>query len=179
MQPDGPHSHWHTDVSYINIDGTFYFLTSVLDGYSRYIVHHELREGQKEVDVEIVIQKALEKFPGEKPRIISDNGSQFTPRDFKQFVRLVGLTHVRTSPYYPQSNGKLERWHGSLKQECIRPACPATIEEARRRVAEYVEQYNHARLHSAIGYITPADKLNGLEKEIFSECDRKLEEARQ
>lgn len=179
VQPDGPHKHWHVDVSYINIDGTFYFLTSVLDGYSRYIVHHELREAQKEIDVEIVIQRALEKVPGERPRIISDNGSQFTARDFKQFVRLLGITHVRTSPYYPQSNGKLERWHGSLKQECIRPACPATIEDARRRVLDYVNRYNHQRLHSAIGYVTPADKLNGLEQVIFNERDRKLEEARE
>lgn len=179
VQPLRPHRHWHVDVSYINIDGTFYFLTSVLDGYSRYIVHHELREAQKEQDVELVIQRALEKFPGEKPRIISDNGPQFTARDFKLFVRLVGITHVRTSPYYPQSNGKLERWHGSLKSECIRPSCPASLDEAVRRVAGYVEHYNHTRLHSAIGYVTPADKLNGLEQVIFDERDRKLEEARQ
>ncbi|MBL8817277.1 MAG: transposase [Planctomyces sp.] len=112
---------------------------------SRYIVHHELREAQKEFDVEIVIQRALEKFPGKMPRIISGNGSQFTARDFKQFVRMVGITHVRTSPCNPQSNGKLERWHGSLKQECIRPACPATIEEARKRVANYMDQYNTVR----------------------------------
>jgi transposase InsO family protein len=90
----------------------------------------------------------------------------------------MGMTHVRTSPYYPQSNGKLERWHGSLKQECIRPACPESLEEALRLVARYVEHYNHTRLHSAIGYLTPADKLNGLEKVIFDERDRKLEEAR-
>jgi putative transposase len=86
---------------------------------------------------------------------------------------------VRTSPYYPQSNGKLERWHGSLKRECIRPACPTSLEEARRRVAAFVEHYNTVRLHSAIGYITPADKLNGLAQVIFDERDRKLEEARQ
>ncbi|MBL8819623.1 MAG: transposase family protein [Planctomyces sp.] len=92
--------------------------------------------------MQIVIQRALEKFPGKKPRIISGNGSQFTARDFRQFVRLVGITHVRTSPYDLQSNGKLERWHGSIKQECTRPACPVTIEEARKRVANYVDQYN-------------------------------------
>ncbi len=91
----------------------------------------------------------------------------------------MGLTHVRTSPYYPQSNGKLERWHGSLKRECIRPAAPSSLDEARRRVAEYVEHYNHVRLNGAIGYITPADKLNGLAQLIFDERDRKLEEARQ
>lgn len=159
--------------------GTFYFLTSVLDGYSRDIVQHDLREGQTELDVEIVVQRALEKFPDEKPRIISDNGSQFTARDFKRFIRTQGLTHVRTSPYYPQSNGKLERWHGSLKRECVRPACPDSIQDARRRMAEYVTHYNHTRLHSAIGYVAPTDKLNGIETEIFAERDRKLEEARQ
>ncbi len=123
--------------------------------------------------------KGLEKYPGARLRIISDNGPQFVARDFKEFIRLVGLTHVRTSPYYPQSNGKKERWYGSLKRECLRPACPATVEEARRRVSSYVDHYNHARLHSALGYITPADKLNGLEEVIFAERDRKLEQARE
>ena len=76
--------------------------------------------------------------------------SPLTINDFKAFVREYGLTHVRTSPYYPQSNGKLERWHGSLKSECIRPSSPATQEEAERRIAKYVKYYNTVRLHSAI-----------------------------
>jgi transposase InsO family protein len=178
VQPLVAHQHWHVDISYINVAGTFYYLTSVLDGFSRYIVHWEIRESMTEADVETIVQRALEKHPGAKPRIISDNGPQFIARDFKEFIRLAGITHVRTSPYYPQSNGKLERWHGSLKRECIRPAAPASLEEARARVAEYVEHYNHVRLNSAIGYITPADKLNGLADVIFTERDRKLEEAR-
>jgi transposase InsO family protein len=179
VQPDGPHQHWHLDISYVNLAGTFYFLISLLDGFSRYIVHWEIRETMKEFDMEVVVERALEKFPGEHPRIITDNGPQFIARDFKDFIRLTGLTHVRTSPYYPQSNGKLERWHGSIKRECIRPACPESLEEALRLVASYVDQYNHVRLHSALGYITPADKLNGLDAVIFAERDRKLEEARQ
>jgi putative transposase len=179
VQPLRPHQHWHVDVSYINIDGTFYSLTSVLDGCSRFIVHWELRESMTEQDVEVILQKALEEYPEEKPRVITDNGPQFIARDFKQFIRLVGITHVRTRPYYPQSNGKIERWHGSLKRECIRPSCPATLEEARRRVADFVKHYNEVRLHSAIGYVTPLDKLAGLERVIFAERDRKLEEARE
>jgi len=179
VQPLAAHDHWHVDISYINVAGTFYYLTSVLDGFSRYIVHWEIRETMTEADVETIVQRALENRPGAQPRIISDNGPQFIARDFKEFIRLAGITHVRTSPYYPQSNGKLERWHGSLKSECIRPAAPASLEEARRRVAEYVEHYNHVRLNSAIGYLTPADKLNGLADVIFAERDRKLEEARQ
>jgi len=178
QQPLRPHQHWHVDISHLNLGGTFYFLCSVLDGCSRYLVHWELRESMKEPETETVVQRAREKFPGERPRIISDNGPQFVARDFKEFIRLAGLTHVRTSPYYPQSNGKLERWHKSLKTECIRPACPADVDEARRLVSKYVEHYNQVRLHSAIGYITPADKLNGLEEAIAEERDRKLEEAR-
>ena len=116
IQPTKIHQEWHVDVSYINVGGTFYFLISVLDGYSRYIVHQELRETMKELDIELVIAKGTEKHPGVKPRIISDNGPQFIAKDFKEFVREYGLTHVRTSPSYPQSNGKLERWHGSFAQ---------------------------------------------------------------
>jgi putative transposase len=179
VQPEGPHRHWHLDISYLNLGGTFYFLISLLDGYSRYIVHWEIRETMKEFDTEVVVQRALEKCPGQRPRIITDNGPQFISRDFKEFIRLMGMTHVRTSPYYPQSNGKLERWHGSIKRECIRPACPGSLEEARHLVATYVDEYNHVRLHSALGYITPADKLNGLEAVIFAERTRKLNEARQ
>jgi transposase InsO family protein len=177
-QPEKAHKHWHVDISYLNLGGTFYFLISVLDGYSRYIVHWEIREKMEEQDVEVVVARALEKHPGVKPRIISDNGPQFIAKDFKIFIRVFGLSHVRTSPYYPQSNGKLERFHGILKQECIRPSCPATIEEAERRVREFVEHYNNVRLNSAIGYITPADKLAGLDGVIADERDRKLEEAR-
>ena len=179
VQPLAAHSHWHVDISYLNVAGTFYYLTSVLDGFSRYIVHFEIRESMTEADVETILQRAAEKYPDAKPRIISDNGPQFIARDFKEFIRLMGMTHVRTSPYYPQSNGKLERWHGTMKCECIRPAAPASLEEARRLVADYVEHYNHVRLNSAIGYITPADKLNGLAQVIFDERDRKLEAARQ
>lgn len=178
QQPLAAHEHWHVDVSYLNLDGTFYYLCSLLDGYSRLIVHWEIRESMTERDIETIVQRGLETFPGAKPRIISDNGPQFIARDFKEFIRVMGMTHVRTSPYYPQSNGKLERWHGSLKSECIRPATPASLEEARRLVAAYVEHYNHVRLNSAIGYLTPADKLNGLAQVIFDERDRKLEEAR-
>ncbi len=86
---------------------------------------------------------------------------------------------MRTSPYYPQSNGKIERWHRSLKSECIRPGTPLSLEDARRLVGEYVDPYHTVRLHSAIGYVTPQDKLEGRETVIFAERDRKLAEARE
>jgi putative transposase len=179
VQPLRPHEHWHVDVSYINIAGTFYYQCSLLDGCSRFIVHWEIRESMTEADVEQIIQRARERFPGVTPRIISDNGPQFIARDFKEFIRLCGMTHARTSPYYPQSNGKLERWHRILKEDGIRPGTPLTLEDARRIVARFVEHYNTVRLHSAIGYITPEDKLEGRDKEILAARDRKLEAARE
>ncbi len=96
---------------------------------------------------------------------------QFVARDFKEFIRISGMTHVRTSPYYPQSNGKIERWHKSLKSECIRPGMPLSLEDARRLVESYVEHYNNARLNSANGYITPKDVLAGRQQEIHAERD--------
>lgn len=178
-QPERPHQHWHIDISHLNICGTFYYLCSLLDGYSRLIVHWEIREAMKEDDVEIIIQRALERYPGVKPRIISDNGPQFIARDFKLFIRQTGLEHVRTSPYYPQSNGKLERFHRTLKADGLRPQTPLSLEDARRIVARFVEYYNEVRLHSAIGYVTPRAMLEGRRDEIHAERDRKLEEARE
>jgi putative transposase len=179
VQPLRPHEHWHVDVSYLNIGGTFYYLCSLLDGCSRYIVHWEIRETMTEADVQTIMQRGREKYPGVTPRIISDNGPQFIAKDFKEFIRLCGMTHVKTSPYYPQSNGKIERWHRTLKGDCIRTETPLSLEDAQRIVARYVEHYNNVRLHSAIGYVAPKDKLEGREKAIFAERDRKLAEARE
>jgi len=177
-QPLLPHQHWHIDIAHINIHGTFYYLCAVLDGASRYIVDWSLRESMREPDVEVLLQSAKEKFPEAKPRIISDNGPQFIAKDFKEFIRISGMTHVRTSPYYPQSNGKLERWNKSIKSECIRPGVPLSLKDAKRLVVQYVQVYNEQRLHSSIGYITPKDMLEGRQKQIHAERDRKLEQAR-
>ena len=106
-------------------------------------------------------------------------GPQFIAKDFKEFIRISGMTHVRTSPFYPQSNGKIERWHKSLKSECIRPGTPLSWEEGRHLVESYVDRYNNIRLNSATGYITPKDMLAGRQQEIHAERDRKWETARQ
>lgn len=179
VQPLQPHEHWHIDISYINLCGTFYYLCTLLDGCSRYIVHWELREAMTEKDVEIILQRAREKFPKATPQIISDNGPQFIAKDFKEYIRIAGMTHVRTSPYYPQSNGKLERYHKTIKNECIRPKVALSLEEARMQISDYIRYYNEERLHSAIGYVAPKAKLEGREKQIFTERDQKLEAARE
>lgn len=177
-QPTKPHEHWHIDIAHINVHSTFYYLCIVLDGASRFIVHWEIREAMRTQDVEAILQRARERFPDAKPRIISDNGPQFIAKDFKEFIRIAGMTHVRTSPYYPQSNGKLERVNRTVKSEGIRPNTPLSVDDGRRVVGRYIDHYNTVRLHSAIGYVTPLDFLEGRAAQILAERDRKLELAR-
>lgn len=178
VQPLRPHEHWHVDISYLNIGGTFYYLFSILDGCSRYIVNWDIREAMKEADIEIIIQQAREMYPQTSARIISDNGPQFIAKDFKEFIRVTGMSHVRTSPYYPQSNGKLERYHRTIKGDCIRQQAIGSLDQAKELVTDFVANYNDNRLHSAIGYITPKDKLLGKEKEILAAREEKLAAAR-
>lgn len=179
VQPVRPHEHWHIDIAYLNLGGTFYYMCSILDGASRAIVHWDIRESMTEADVECILLRAREQYPGESPRVISDNGPQFVAKDFKEFIRLTGMTHVRTSPYYPQSNGKLERYHKTIKSDALRPGAPRTLDEGRALVAKFVQHYNTVRLHSAIGYIAPCDYLAGRRADIWAARDRKLEAARE
>jgi putative transposase len=176
----GLHEQWHTDISYIRIGDRFYFLISFLDGYSRLIVHSELREAMTDQDVNVVFQQALERCPEavrSKVRVISDNGKQFTGKEFRSMIQAYGLTHTTTSPYYPQSNGKLERWHQTLKID-INAKHLNSVDHARRIIAAFVRHYNEERLHSAIGYVTPKDMAEGRQAAILAERDRRLNEAR-
>jgi len=152
-------SNWHVDFSHVNLGGTFYYLCSVLDGALRAILAWDIRPQMREADAEIVIQRAREAYPQARPRIISDNGPQFVAKDFKEFIRLWQSSHVLCSPYYPQSNGKLERYHRTLKEQAIRPKTPLTLQDAKRVVGDFIHHYNYIRLHSAIGYIAPMDRL--------------------
>ena len=178
QQPQKAHEHWHIDISYINIHGTFYYLTTILDGYSRFIVHWEIRRSMTEQDELVVLQRAKERFPNERPRIISDNGSQFLAKDFKEFIRICGMTpsHVALLPAEQRQAGAVPRQHQGRV-----PAARHAHFVGRRAadVDRYVEHYNQVRLHSAIGYVAPADKLAGRQAEIFAARDRKLAEARE
>lgn len=177
-QPGNVHDHWHVDISYVNILGTIYFLISVLDGASRYVVSYELRTNMTEYDVELTIEHGKEQFPDAEPRMISDNGPPFISKDFKEFIRLSGFTHVRTSRHYPQSNGKLERFFGTIKREHIRKQSYLSITDAKAHIARYIEYYNTTRLHSAIYYLTPEDVLKGRVEEKLTIRQIKLDQAR-
>jgi len=122
---------------------------------------------------------AQEKYPEAKPRIISDNGPQLIARDSKEFIRIAGMMHVRTPPGYPQSNGKLESWHKSLRSECIRSGTPLTRKDALRPIQPYVNHYNTVRLHSALGYVTRQDTFDGRPaKSTLRAIASSIEEAR-
>lgn len=178
VQPTFPHEHWHMDISYVKIAGVFYYLICILDGYSRAIVCWDIRTEMKDYDVGIVQQKAKELYPDEHPRYITDNGSQFIGKDFKHFIADNELTHWTTSPYYPQSNGKIERFHKTIKGECVKKKCPISLEDAKRIIGNYVQEYNFTRLHSAIGYVAPMDKMSGKDKQIIAERKKKVENRR-
>lgn len=177
-QPKTVHQEWHTDIKYINFFGTFIYFIGVIDGYSRYLVHHEIRMNMTKYDIQLVIQRALEKYPNYKPKIITDNGSQYISSDFKLFMEEVGSQHIRTSPAYPQANGKIERLHRTLEEECLRKTSMLSIEDARLQIEQYVEYYNNHRLHSAIDYLRPVDLLNGNEKELLEKRKEKLTKAK-
>jgi transposase InsO family protein len=178
-QPLAPHQEWHTDIKYINFKGTFLFLISVLDGYSRYIIHHELRTSMKELDVEKTIQKAHEKYPDKKPKLISDNGSQYISKEFQSYLKEVELQHITTSLNYPQSNGKIERFHRSLEEECVRTNSMINLEDAQNQIAKYIDHYNNHRLHSSLFYLRPIDFLKGNVKELLQIRQDKLDKATQ
>ena len=181
-QPSRPHEQWHTDIAYLNILGTHYFFIGVLDGYSRSIVHHEVRTDMTTLDVQVVIERALEKLPFDapRPRIITDNGGQYVAAEFKAYLRERDISHSRAHPHHPQSNGKIERFHKSLKTECVRKKAMGSLDEARMLISQYVDEYNNRRLHAALNYLTPSDYLKGEEhiSKRLLERKQKLEAAR-
>ena len=178
-QPARVHEHWHIDIKYVNFHGTFLFLISIIDGFSRYIVHHELRTHMQEYDVQCTLQIAWEKFPHARPRIISDNGPQFIAKEFYELLRVKGLQQIRTSVRHPQSNGKIERFHRTISEECLRQQSFINLDDASYQINAFIDYYNNRRLHSAIHYLTPADCLNGLTAQRLNERYQKLSLAKQ
>ena len=177
-KPKYPHHHWHTDLAYIKINGQFYFLIMMLDGYSRFLLGWDLLTDMNGKSVEDFVLRIREKYPDRKPMLIHDNGSQFISNDFKKLVAHIHLQSVRTRRNHPETNGKIERLNGIVKNEAIRPNSPQSYIEAWEILNEYQYQYNYQRLHSGISYLRPADVFFGRREIILSERVEKIKIAR-
>ena len=177
-QPTRVHEHWHTDISYLNYKGTFVYLISVLDGYSRAILSWDVTTRMESLDVQIILWRACDKYlePSNQnnPRLITDNGSQFLTSEFKNTLKYFSIKNVRTSVNHPQSNGKIERFHGTIKSEKIRAMPILNFEQMKSEIGEWIDFYNNERLHSAIQYVSPMDVMNNKQEQIILERKRKL-----
>jgi putative transposase len=176
--PTAPHQRWHTDIMYLWVSGRWYFFIGVLDGYSRYIVHWELLASMRAEDVTLVILAALEKYPGVLPCLIHDNGTQFTSKEFRALIKQFSLKQIHIRIHHPQSNGKMERFHRTLRDEGLSDQEPENQLQARDIIAEWVTHYNQERLHAGLSYLTPEDWLAGRDKQRLEERQQKLETAR-
>lgn len=177
-KPKYPHHHWHTDIAYIKIQGVFYFLIMMLDGYSRFVLDWELMPDMLGSSVESFVQRVKEKYPHVKPRLINDNGSQFISLDFKRLLEKLEIQQVFTRRNHPQTNGKIERLNGTVKSEAIRPNAPQSFQEAWEVLNNYAYEYNYQRLHAGIKYLRPADMFFGRGAKILCERESKLSAAR-
>lgn len=180
-KPTRPDERWHTDIMYLRVADTWYFLITVLDAYSRYVVHWDLLTSMTAADVRLVIQEALERSgakPGAAPKIVTDNGVQFTSKDFKQLIRHFELEHIRIRMYHPESNGVLERFHRSTREE-IAEEDLKNLAQAREIIARWVKHYNNERLHAGLGYLPPVEYYRGDPEARRTERNAKLTRARQ
>lgn len=176
-EPTGPNDRWHTDIMYLRIEDTWYFLVTVLDAYSRYVVHWDLLTSMSAVEVRVVIHDALKKT-GASPEIVTDNGSQFTAKDFRGLVHDFDLEHIRIRTYHPESNGKVERFHRSTR-EALDEKELSNLGKAREIIGRWVEFYNGSRLHAGLNYLSPAEYWDGDPQARLQERREKLERARE
>jgi len=179
-RPGGPGELWQTDLRYVRVAGRTYYLVVFLDVFSRYVVHHELRRRMDGDSVALAAQRALENIPeAERSGITiqSDNGSPYVSADFAKVLAVHGVGHHRIYPHTPEQNGFVERAIRTLGEALLEDEL-ASFEQARQAVAEIISWYNHHRLHSALGYITPAQMQAGLADQLHGQRRHKLAAAR-
>jgi putative transposase len=169
----GPHQLWATDASYFRVVGWgYYYLVTVMDDYSRFILAWKLQRDMAADSLIEVVQQAIDatgmtEVPVEdRTKLLSDNGSGYVSRAFRDYLHLVGISHILAAPFHPQTNGKLERYHQSVKREVnqLPYELPGQLERA---IADFVDYYNFRRYHKALGNVTPADVLYGRREEIL------------
>jgi transposase InsO family protein len=162
---DHPDQRWHTDLSMWRFAGQWFWLVDVLDSYSRYLIHCEVLLMARTEEVAAALQRAREtlkaiQLPAGEPEIVHDGGPQFISHDWRTFVQGLGMTDVRTHPYHPQSNGRDERLHRTLREEL--PLAPdATLYQAQELIETYRFYYNFRRPHAALHYLRPHDYYRG------------------
>lgn len=175
--PTRPNQRWHTDIMYLRVADTWYFLVTLIDGYSRYVVHWELLTTMRAADIRLVIQHALELRQLKDVEIVSDNGSQFTSADFKALVRQFELQHIRIRTYHPESNGTIERFHRSTR-EALEDADLRNLSHARELIGRWVKHYNETRLHASLQYLPPVEYFSGEPQRRVDARMEKLKRAR-
>ena len=180
-EPDHPDQRWHTDLMMWYFSGQWYWLVDVLDAYSRYLIYCEVLITATAQDVVRAEQRAMDTLAGRtrqtgEPEIVHDGGPQFIGHEWTQFVHAVGMTDVRTHPYHPQSNGKDERVHRTLRAEVPLDE-NANLYEARAVIETYRQYYNERRPHSALHYLCPRDYYRGDPITCLAERQAKLRQA--
>jgi transposase InsO family protein len=169
-----PNELWATDCCHLRVaDWGWYYLVTVMDDYSRFILGWDLKSDMAGGSLEDVVQLAVDatgmsNVPVEdRTVLLSDNGAGYISSQFNEYLRLVGIRHITASPFHPQTNGKIERYHRSLKGEIsIQPYdMPSQLKEA---IRAFVEYYNYRRYHEGLGNITPWDVYTGKHLEIIA-----------
>jgi len=169
---------WQTDFTYLKVIGWgWFYLSTVLDDYSRYIIAWKLCTGMKVDDVTDTLDLALEAsgcataHVRHRPRLLSDNGPSYVAGNLAIWLGNRDIEHVRGAPMHPQTQGKIERWHQTLKNRILLEHyyMPGDLEA---QIAAFVDHYNNRRYHEAIGNVTPADVYYGRDHAIRLERER-------
>lgn len=163
----GPNELWATDCAHLKlVDWGWYYLVTVMDDFSRFIVAWELKSDMAAGSLIDVVQQAVDltgmtDVPVEdRTVLLSDNGAGYLSRQFSDYLRLVGIRHITASPYHPQTNGKIERYHRTIKGE-INPVPYEMPGELKVEIKEFIECYNYHRYHEGLGDVTPYDVYTG------------------
>lgn len=174
---------WQTDFTqFLVVDWGWYYLSTVLDDYSRYILAYKLSPTMNAQDAEDTLKIALAKAEIDKvkvyhkPRLLSDNGPAYHSADLAQFLKERRIDHIHGAPYHPMTQGKIERWHRSMKN-VIKLQNYYSPSELERAIAEWVEYYNNQRYHESLENVTPADVYFGREKEIIKKRNKLKEQS--
>jgi transposase InsO family protein len=174
----GPNQQWHTDVMYVWVGCRHYFLLSFVDAYSRYVVHHRLLTELTGRAVAIELEAALSACGEAKPRIVHDHGSEFCNTELRAVIKAHDVLDIRTRARHPESNGIVERFNGTVRQDSDDYYGDNYL-SAERTVERLIHQYNHVRLHAALGYLEPKEVHFGNPEQRREARRQKLEKARE